>query len=147
MVMCSHYAEARVLRLCLAYPDNEDAVAATLNEFVGRCDGCTANVILTLATTLCGVLNDCQPGDWRGAMTSRLAELLDAMAESNGSSMKTQDRGRVTYSFPRVHPGGHAEVAGSRFPSPRCARPQNVAVPGRANYPATQSIPAWCGRS
>jgi hypothetical protein len=75
-------AQAFAIRLCLGWdganglPD-QDVVKATLDEFVGKCDSCTSNVIFLLLATLVPFLEAADKDGWRPALQGRLAELLD----------------------------------------------------------------------
>jgi hypothetical protein len=74
------YAESIALRLALAYDaGNDDALAATLNDFVWGCPACgTAPVVLALLSMLHAGINGSTHRDELITMIQeRLVELLD----------------------------------------------------------------------
>jgi hypothetical protein len=76
--------EATALRLILSYADggNPDSLTAALEEFAGRCPGCTADVILELLQLLVDPINCSRHRDvWADMLQRRLAALLDELAE------------------------------------------------------------------
>lgn len=68
------------MRLCLATSaENDDAVTATLAEFIGQCTACNAAVVVTLANWVVWLL-DQTPSQWQSEMADELAEILDTVA-------------------------------------------------------------------
>jgi len=67
------------MRLTLSYAaGNDDSLVATLDQFVGLCPGCTADIIMALLDMLVFALN--QGGtDWQPVVAGRLCDVLDSM--------------------------------------------------------------------
>ncbi len=82
--MADHSGEPLALRLLLSFASgNDDAMVAALDEFVGRCTGCTANVLWELCRMVAFAFNELEEisgVEWEPVLQARLAELLDMAA-------------------------------------------------------------------